>query len=445
MRSLSFIPAAILASTFIAAAAQQPTGQQPGKVPPMLQQGYSEQREQEMLGAFFKRLREESLPMVKSGNVLGQIELLRKLRGEFKESRGVRDASGQLLGTLLSFLGRPREAQELFDNLPHDSSQPKRKAPSPPEAFAPVAAVDAIARAAADRRAVFVNEAHHVPQHRLLTLALLARLREQGYRYFAAETFSQEDPALNDRDYAVNSTGFYSNEPLFAQVVREARRLGYTLVPYEAKTPASQDERERGQAQNLKERIFDKDPQAKVLVHAGYAHIEESGLLGDAPPMAMRFRELTGIDPLTVDQTMMTERTRPELEVGTYRELEAKFKFSEPTLFTVEGELWSARPGVVDATVFRPRTEYRKGRPGWLFALGRSEVPVPTEFCVTVSPCVVEARVAEEPPDAVPVDALMIDKPGDAIVLALPVGRYRIDAKNASGKIHKSHIGTVHN
>jgi hypothetical protein len=51
----------------------------------MLQQAYSEQREQEMLGAFFKRLREESLPMVKSGNVLGQIELLRKLREEYKE------------------------------------------------------------------------------------------------------------------------------------------------------------------------------------------------------------------------------------------------------------------------------------------------------------------------------------------------------------------------
>jgi hypothetical protein len=404
----------------------------------MLQQGYSEQREQEMLGAFFKRLREESLPMVKAGNVLAQVELLRKLREEFKESRGVQDASGQLLGTLLSFLGRPREAQELFDNLPHDSSQPKRKAPAPPANFSPVAAVDAITRAAADRRAVFVNEAHHVPQHRLLTLALLARLREHGYQYFAAETFSQEDPALNDRPYAINSTGFYTLEPVFAQVVREARRLGYTLVPYEAKNPGSQNERERGQAQNLKERIFDKDPQAKVLVHAGYAHIEESGLLGDAPPMAVRFRELTGIDPLTIDQTSMTERSRAEVEVGTYRELESKHKFRDPTIFVGDGGMWSSRPGVVDATVFLPRTEYRKGRPGWLFALGRSEVPIPAEFCAAVSPCVVEARIAEEPAEAVPVDALLVEKPGDQIVLALPAGRYRVDVKDANGKVVRS-------
>ena len=29
---------------------------------------------------------------------------------------------------------------------------------------------------------------------------------------------------------------------------------------------------------------------------------------------------------------------------------------------------------------------------------------------------------------------ILIDKPGDTIVLALPVGRYRSDVKDASGK-----------
>jgi len=40
---------------------------------------------------------------------------------------------------------------------------------------------------------VLINEAHHVPQHRALTLRLLHRLRPLGFTHFAAETL---DPAL---------------------------------------------------------------------------------------------------------------------------------------------------------------------------------------------------------------------------------------------------------
>ena len=48
---------------------------------------------------------------------------------------------------------------------------------------------------------------------------------------------------------------------------------------------------------------------ARVLVHAGYSHINESGELAGAKPMAIRFRELTGINPLTIDQTTMLEHS----------------------------------------------------------------------------------------------------------------------------------------
>ena len=78
--------------------------------------------------------------------------------------------------------------------------------------------------------------------------------------------------------------------------MRTALRLGFTLVPYEAAS-ATQDARESGQARNLVERILRKDPHARVIVHAGYEHINESGLLIGAKPMAVRFREMTASIP----------------------------------------------------------------------------------------------------------------------------------------------------
>ena len=85
------------------------------------------------------------------------------------------------------------------------------------------------------------------------------------------------------------------------------------MVAYEPQGARNSDERERGQAQNLIERILKDAPQAKILVHAGYAHIDEKGAdrVG-AETMAQRFKEATGIDPLTIEQTEMSERSARE-------------------------------------------------------------------------------------------------------------------------------------
>ncbi|TAL97407.1 MAG: hypothetical protein EPN69_03230 [Rhodanobacter sp.] len=66
---------------------------------------------------------------------------------------------------------------------------------------------DVIARLAADRRPVLINEAHHDAHTRLLTLALLPRLRALGFNYFAAEALSSKDKNLMQRGYPVNDSG----------------------------------------------------------------------------------------------------------------------------------------------------------------------------------------------------------------------------------------------
>lgn len=391
--------------------------------------------EQQAVARFFQVFQERSAPLVKDGNLLGQLELVRELHREHASNAGVQDFTRQLLGTFYSFLGRDQLALEQFDAQPADRAE-RAKAPSL-DGFTPVPAVDAVVEAARGARAVFVNEAHHVARHRVLTMELLAPLYAQGYRYFAAETFAATDAELNTRGYPSRATGFYSREPIFGALVREALRVGYTLVQYEPENPADQDARETGQARNLYERVFAKDPEAKVLVHAGYDHINESGGLGGVPAMAERFREISGLDPLTIDQTTMRERSAPEFEGPFYRETEAAHRFTVPTVFATGGEVWSLRPGSHDMTVFMPRTAYVDGRPAWLADLGRRAVRVPSEACTT-PPCAVFAWREADAADAVPVDALLVDRvehAGTPPTLMLPPGDYRLESRDASGRV----------
>ena len=61
---------------------------------------------------------------------------------------------------------------------------------------------------------MFFNEAHNVPLTRTLTVELLARLRAEGFNYFAAETVYASDTDLQKRGYPTAKSGFYTMEPI---------------------------------------------------------------------------------------------------------------------------------------------------------------------------------------------------------------------------------------
>src|SRR5690606_22210325 len=96
-----------------------------------------------------------------------------------------------------------------------------------------VDAAEVISSLAAQRQIVMVNEAHHDVATRRLTLALLPRLRALGFTHFAVEALNGDDRELKSRGYPIETSGYYVNEPVFGEIVREARRLGYTIVEYE--------------------------------------------------------------------------------------------------------------------------------------------------------------------------------------------------------------------
>lgn len=217
--------------------------------------------------------------------------------------------------------------------------------------------------------------------------------------------------ALAGRGHAEErATGYYTDEPVFGEVVREALRLGYVLVPYEA-TAAQQDtadghtpqqRRDSLQARNLYEAVIRRDPGAKVLVHAGYSHVLERA----SPtwsPMALYFRKMSGIDPVTVDQTRLSERSAPAYEHPAYRAaIAAGLLAGAPiVLRDSAGRPYAPADFAVDVQVLSPRTTYTGGRPTWMALRGaRVAMDVPTPECARRA-CVVEARAAAESDGAV--------------------------------------------
>jgi hypothetical protein len=400
-----------------------------------IQQAYSDSVEQARVGKFLTEYQQRARPFQQAGNYLGEMQLIRQLVTQYPGSNAVRDMSTQQLGTLASFLGDPAEAARLFDSLGDDDTPPPAIDTTRLDQARVADAVETIVAAADTAKVIFINEAHHVAQTRVLALALLERLRAKGFTYFAAETFSPFDSSLNTRNYPIRASGYYSQEPLFGELIREARRLGYTLVPYEAINSRSQDDRETGQATNLRDRIFRVHPDARVLVHAGYSHINESGVLAGAKPMAVRFREITGIDPLTVDQTTMLEHSTPKREHPAYRRVVDRAAKTAPfVLVEPNGRPWTNKPGTHDMTVFLPRTQLRDGRPDWYWRAGnRQPYVIAGSLCAGREQCVVAARLVGESPDAVPRDVLVIAPNDQSRTLALPAGRYVVSVGDATG------------
>ena len=302
------------------------------------------------------------------------------------------------------------------------------------DGFEPVDAVEAVTRAAQDRKAVFINEGHHVPQTRVLTWRLLAELRRLGFTHFAAETLYEDGAVLAERGFPGPKTGTYLDEPLYADMVRHALQLGFKVVHYD--TGGRPDTREPGQAENLKTRVFDVDPEARLVVHLGYSHNDEGAdAFRGVGAMASFFQRLTGIDPLTVDQTAFYEKSSPELEHPFYHELCGLQQVSGAVAFRrQDGRLWTLPDHGRDITVCLPRSTLIDGRPTWLGLGGaRRPVPIPTGLCGDRPVCLVEARLAAEGDDGIPMDRVEVRAGDEPPSLMLRPGAYVVRASFDDG------------
>ena len=299
----------------------------------------------------------------------------------------------------------------------------------------PINAKKYILRKASDEQIIIMNEAHHVPLHRIFASAFLQGLYDLGYRYFGAEAIFHEDSSLSERKYPILETGYYTKEPQFGNLIRSAFSIGYEVFPYEAdfSKPIDGKEREIQQAKNI-QNILKKDPGAKIFIYAGYDHIREDSLNNPwGKAMAGRLKEYTGIDPFTVDQVSMMKKSKTAYENPFSRLNKSK----TPVVYvdSVGNPLAeSVSSKKFDVSVFHPETKYVNGRPDWVFSLGRTPEFVNRKVNISC-PCLILAyKAGEDLSQAVPVDVMELENKSEKKALALKKGIYNIIIKNIGGK-----------
>jgi len=315
---------------------------------------------------------------------------------------------GQYLSWYQTYVGNYNGARSTFsiaqptqaDDGPSPLSGPWQARP----------AADVILEMAKDRQAVFFNEAHSAPLTRTLTIQLLAKLREQGFTHFAAETLYETDKDLNKRKYPTAASGFYVNEPLYGEMVRTALRLGYKVVAYDVENAGVGDPREKAGAENLYNQVFKQDPKARLVVNAGFAHVQKTGKYLGGSSMGEFFHKITGIDPLTIEQTMMIQHARPDQDHPYYLAIMQAQQLRVPTVFVSGDKAWTLKPTEYDMSVVFPAETETDNRPDWLRLGGlRVSYGVGGEYCNTHFPCLIEARYLDEGSDSVPADRLILN------------------------------------
>lgn len=280
-----------------------------------------------------------------------------------------------------------------------------------------------IERRARQTSIVIVTESHERSEHRGFITKVATRLRPLGYDTLALETLSPSLPGTPLKylppfvrqptlPYFEDGDGHYLSEAGYGRLGRRAKALGYHLLAYEfideqQAVDSTMEQRtatrEEGQARNLAAFVHDH-PGAKLLIHVGYSHAAEVPRPDGTRWMAARLKEKTGIDPLTISQTVC-------------RGGGGAARLSSPPT--------DEPPGTFDLIVDHPAARFIQSRPEWRQRAGDRPVSIPRALYPASGWRIVEARRLGEPVASVPMDRVAI-RAGEDVALMLPPGRYQL-------------------
>ncbi len=305
-----------------------------------------------------------------------------------------------------------------------------------------VDAISAIVEEAKQRRIVILNEAHHMPLHRAFAMKLAKELRKIGYDYLACETFGED---FND-GFLKQSTGFYSREPMFANFLRDAYKDGWKFVQYEPmnldrklSSEAWDIARESGQAKNIMQATLTKNPAAKIFVYVGYGHgMRKRSEPSDIKFMAEYLGEYSGVNILSVDQTVFYEHTKSTVNYPLYKEAIGKADLHQLNLqkaFVLKSsfsayEVFDRYRNRVDIQVVHPsyKIDPHTHRMEWLSSVaGFVPHEIPEKLLPKLGRRIIYAFRANEFFDAVPVDAVLVEVGKPVPKLMLPPGEFRFE------------------
>lgn len=303
--------------------------------------------------------------------------------------------------------------------------------------YTKVNAIDYIIESAKKNQILIINEAHHNSFHRVFTKSLLQKLFENGYKNLGLEALTNNDSlnlALNNRKYPIQKTGWYIKDPQFGNLVREALEIGYKLFAYEQTSGSNGKPREIEQAKNI-QKFIEQSPNEKFLIHCGFDHALEGKHKSWEKAMAGRLTEYTGINPLTINQVMYSEKSKSEYNHPLLKALEIKEssviidKDNKPLRYE-RGNAWT------DIAVFHPNTIYIDGRPNWVFENGNKNIPIKLNDIQIEFPVMVLAfKKGEDINFSIPTDITEVKSKTEKCNLGLKKGKFNIVVTNGKKSV----------
>jgi len=256
-----------------------------------------------------------------TGDYLSPIFTLNKLKERYYKDSAYKDLYLQTLVTYYSFLG---DEEAVLRNLDLRFSPDSVQEKFPLNDFDISTDWNDLIKLMGEERVTMFNESHFQPAHRQMISCLLPQLKQKGYKYLAIEAIEEKAKTLTKRGFPTLQSGFYIRDFAMSNLIRQAISLGYILVNYESKN--REKNREFEQATNLYKNTILKDPRSKVLVLAGHSHIDEAGLT-NRKWMAEYFYEISGINPLTINQERFSNKNlKAGLDSSTFIVMKPKNK-----------------------------------------------------------------------------------------------------------------------
>ncbi len=353
-------------------------------------------------------------------------------RAELGEFKALFDESpnNQVVATLNVFFGRSDLNAELT-RLP----QASRTCPS--DGARTTSGREWVLANSRETKVLMFNENHYGLVERVFQRALLAELRAAGFTHIGFE--AMEPDVVKTGGRYTPAADFYTREPTFAALIREAEATGFEIFGYEHWIEQSDHPdpgerfamRESGQASNIQARIEAAPDDARFIIFAGWAHIAKqpvSAVGGPGKWMAARFMENTGIEPLAIDLTGCVYETEdPEDWQGRILLAED----NAPLVIEVFGRDAHAFDAQIRLPV--PPRSHPAAAGFYRQTLGQA-VPVPEELRPAGEPVLVQARHVPMQDDEVAHDRVLL-YPGEDLPLYLPPGEYELQAHRGDGEI----------
>ncbi|CAM1346264.1 hypothetical protein [Tenacibaculum crassostreae] len=330
--------------------------------------------------------------------------------------------------------GNYKEALKMWDSVfpVRERNYSTLEIDSIQKTYTPYNAIDFITSEAKKTRLTIINEAHHSSLHRNFTKQLLQKLYNNGYKHLGLEALTngnEKDTGLNTRKYPIQTSGYYTKDPEFGNLIREALKIGFHVFAYEQTTNKNGKEREIEQAKNI-QKVLNQFPDDKFLIHCGFDHALEGSHRSWDKAMAERLKEYTNINPLTINQVLYSEKSNPNFNHPLLKTLNIK----EPTVLLDKNNKplsYQRNDSWSDIAVLHPNTSFLNNKANW--AESKIEIDL-KELNINYPAMVLVYHKNESIQTAIPVNIIELENRQDSCLLYVEKGNYNIvitDTKNS--------------